>query len=105
MVCTLTGGRNDVMMFKSMQIFEYFVVISMVDKRTNHGKLLSPCFFIITLTVLTSISFEVSGSEIRAHDKENNKLRHYHAISIICTLTEYSSRATSVSISFSYGRK
>ena len=61
-------------------------------------------FFIITLTVFTSISVEVSGSEIRAHDKENNKLRHYHVISIVCTLTEYSSRATSVRISFSYGK-
>lgn len=61
-------------------------------------------FFIITLTVLTSISVEVSGSEIRAHDKENNKLRHYHVISIVCTLTEYCSRATNVRISFSYGK-
>ena len=45
MVCTLTGRRNEVMMFKSMQSFEYFVVISVVDKSTNHGKLLSTCFF------------------------------------------------------------
>ena len=61
-------------------------------------------FFIITLTVLTFISVEMSGSEIRSLDKENNKFGPYHVISIVCTLTEYSSRATSIRISFSYGK-
>ena len=91
------------MMFKSMQSFEYFVVISMVDKSTNHGKLLSTRFFYYNIDSF-DVHFRWSVSEIRAHDKENNKLCHYHVISIVCTLTEYSSRATSVRISLSYGK-
>ena len=71
-VCTLTGRRNDVMMFKSMQSFEHFVVISMVDKSTNHGKLLSTFVFTITLTVLTSISVEVSLKFARSIKRRTN---------------------------------
>ena len=93
MVCTLTG-RNE--------SFEYFVVISIGDKSTNHGKLLSTFVVTITLTVLTSISVEVFC--LSALYKEKNKLRHHHVISISCTLTEYSSRETSARISLSYGR-
>ena len=44
----------------SLQSFEHFDVISMADDRTDHGKLLSICFFTMTLTLLTSISVEVS---------------------------------------------
>ena len=48
------------------QSFEHFDVISVVDKSTDHGKLLLIClfvcfdFFTISLKVLTSISVEVS---------------------------------------------
>ena len=38
MVCSLIDHRNDIKMFKTLQ---YFDVISMVDKRTDHRKLLS----------------------------------------------------------------
>ena len=72
MVRTLISLRNDVMMFKSMKMFEYFVVISMVDKSTNHGKLLSTCFFTITLTVLTSISVDVSLKFARRIKRKTN---------------------------------
>ena len=41
-----------------MQSFDRFDAISMVDKDTNHGKLLSTGNFTITLTALTSISVE-----------------------------------------------
>ena len=53
MVCTLIDYRNDVNMLKSLQqnhspatfwlylTFEHFDVISMVCKRTDHGKLSS----------------------------------------------------------------
>ena len=44
----------------SLQSFEHFDVISMVDDSTGHGKLFSICFFIVTLTLLTSITVEVS---------------------------------------------
>ena len=38
----------------SLQSFEHFDVIYLVDKNTDHGQLSSICFFIITSTVLTS---------------------------------------------------
>ena len=43
----------------SLQSFEHFDVISMVNKSTDHGKLLSVCFFTTTLAVLTSISIAI----------------------------------------------
>ena len=57
MVCSVIDHRNDVKMFKtqvepravgaeaSLQNFEHFDFISMVDKRTYHGKLLSIFFY------------------------------------------------------------
>ena len=53
----------------SLQSFEYCDVISIVDKSTDHGKLLSICF--LTLTVLTTISFEVSRKI--AHAKKRKR--------------------------------
>ena len=43
MVCTLIDHTNDVKMSKTLS-FEHVDVISMVDKNTDHGKLLSICF-------------------------------------------------------------
>ena len=43
----------------SMQSFDRFDAISMVDKNTNHRKLLSTGNFTITLTPLTFISVEL----------------------------------------------
>ena len=45
----------------SRESFEHFDAISMVDKGTHHGKLLSICFLQYhSLTVFMSISVEVS---------------------------------------------
>ena len=53
MVCKLIYHGNDVAMFKTqvepraavlLQSFEHFDVISIVDKSTDHRKLLSICF-------------------------------------------------------------
>ena len=51
MVCTLTDHRNYIKMFKTLQWnhsqfhlgFEHFDIISMVNKKTDHGKLLLIC--------------------------------------------------------------
>ena len=41
-------------------------------------------FFTITLKVSTSISVEVSQCK-KAHEKAENKLRHHHITSMVCT--------------------
>ena len=44
MVCTFIENGNDVKMFKTFHLsFELFDVISMVEKSTDHGKLLPIC--------------------------------------------------------------
>ena len=60
------------------QSFEHFDVISMVDKSTDHGKLLLTCLFVcfffeMTLKVfITSISIEVCRRIASARKKETN---------------------------------
>ena len=44
----------------SLQSFEHFGVISLVDESSHHRKLLFICFFTIILTVLMSNSIDVS---------------------------------------------
>ena len=74
MVFTLIEHKNNVKMSQnvqnwsgtksrrrviSMQSFDHFDAISMVDNDTNHGELLSTGNFTITLTALTFISVEL----------------------------------------------
>ena len=70
----------------SLQSFEHFDVISMADDRIDHGKLLSICLFIMTLT-LFDFHFRWSFSENRAREKK--LMRHHHVISIVCTLVTW----------------
>ena len=72
----------------SMQICEHFDVVSMIDERTGHEKLLFSS--VITLTVFY-VHFRWSFLENRTRYKEKNKLRHHHITSIVCTLIKHSS--------------
>ena len=57
------------------QSFKHFEVISTVDNSTDPGKLLSICFFTLTLTVLTSISVEISRKVAREKQPPS---RHFY---------------------------
>jgi len=67
---------------------EHFDAVSMINKRTDHAKLLFS--IVITLTVF-DVHFRWSFLENRMHDKEKNKLCHHHITSIVCTLIKHSS--------------
>ena len=55
----------------SLQRFEHFDVISMVDRSTDHGKLLS-IFFTIIVTVLASTSVEIPRKMVRGRKRTTN---------------------------------
>ena len=63
----------------SLSSFLIISIISMVDKITDHRKMLSICLF-VCLFVFTCT-------------KEETNLHHHHFISIACTLTEHSSQS------------
>jgi len=88
MVCTLVSHRNDIRMFKTqveprttgdwfqckvLNILMSFLWWIRLQTMENCCRFV----FTITLTVLTSISIEVSW---------NNKLCHHHVTSMVCTL-------------------
>ena len=83
MVYILIDHRNDVNMLKT-QSFEHFDVICMVDKSTDHRKLLFICYF-HTIDNF-DVHFRWRFSERSARKKEKSKLRHHHVISMVCTL-------------------
>ena len=56
----------------SLLSFEYFVVISMFDNSGDYEKLLLICFLTIKLTVLTSISFEISWKVTHTRQRRIN---------------------------------
>ena len=60
----------------------------MVDKSTDHGKLLSICFY-NNIDGRYPFPFKFLGKS-RAREKKKNELPHHHVISTICTLIEHS---------------
>ena len=100
MVCTLAGHRNDIRMVKtqveprttgnSFQCKVLNILMSIlwwIRLQTMENR----CRFVftITLTVLTSISIEVSW---------NNKLCHHHVTSMVCNLIKHSSQTIRVPV-------
>ena len=83
----LTTSRRRVV---SLRSFEHCDVISIVDKSTDHGRLLSICF--LTLTVLKSISVEVFRKIANAKKRRTNCIT---IISMVCSPIEHSSRPIS----------
>ena len=81
------------------QSFEHFDVISVVDKSTDHGKLLLIClfvcfvFFTISLKVLTSISVEVSrriaSAMLRRLVVPQQSFKHFDVISMVDKSTDH----------------
>ena len=108
MVFTLIEHKNNVKMSQnvqnwsgtksrrrviSMQSFDRFDAISMVNKDTNHGKMLSTGNFKITLTFLTSIWLNVLLFVGKWRARERRK--HFAPPSMVCTLIKHNSLLTS----------
>ena len=70
----------------SLQSFEHFGVVSLVDESSHHRKLLLICFFTIILTVLMPNPIDVSQKIVHKELKEENKLHHHSVISTVGTL-------------------
>ena len=66
-------------------------MISMVDKSTDHGKLLLICL-IILLTIWRPFPLKFLGKS-RTRRKEKNKLLHLYEISQVCILIDHSPKA------------
>ena len=88
----------------SLQSLNHFDLISMVNKRIDHGKL-SLCFLQLHWNVLMSIPVEVNRRSARARKKETNCAIFTDVISMVCTLIEDYSLPISVRESLSNGKK
>ena len=76
----------------SLQGFEHFDVIALVDKSRDNGKLLTICFvfiFCIDLDGLELVVFRKDASEEKC--KLKYKLPHHHVILTVCTLIDHGS--------------
>ena len=73
----------------SLQSFEYFDVISMVDN-SKDWKIVVDLFFTITFDSL-DIHFLWNFLKSYAHKTERNKFCHHHIISRVCTFIKQSS--------------
>ena len=70
----------------SLQSFEHFDFIAMVDKSTDHWKVVVDLFFYNNLD-----GFEVVVFRKKAHARKKYKLHHRHVIFMVCTLIDHSS--------------
>ena len=58
---------------KGFEQFEYMTTFLLVNESTDYGKLLLICFFFtITLTILMSISIEISWKTVHARKRKTN---------------------------------